>query len=129
MLHVPFCKPSFDEKDFQVPPRDIIKELTRPRKRLTELLYKAVFDPPTQKQINLWTSNPNKEWQLKLLRSPTEIHSDNSGQVSGITLGEALKYEKKNIFNKFKFWISSLVHTQWARKFKKVQANKTCEIK
>ena len=88
MLHVPFCKPSFDEKDFQVPPRDIIKELTRPRKRLTELLYKAVFDPPTQKQINLWTSDPNKEWQLKLLRSPTEIHSDESGQVSSITLGK-----------------------------------------
>ena len=109
MLHVPFCKPWFDEKDFQVPPREIIKDLTRPRKRLTELLYKAVFDPPTQKQINLWTSNPNKEWQLKLLRSPTEIHSDNSGQVSGITLGEALKSEKKDIYFLIKIQILDLL--------------------
>ena len=56
-----------------------------------------MFDPPTQKQINLWTSNPNKEWQLKLLRSPTEIHSDDSGQVSGITLGN-LALKPENIF-------------------------------
>ena len=86
MLHIPKCKPNFDKKDFQVP-RDVIKSLIRPRKRLTELLYKSAFDDPTSKQIDLWTSNPEKEWHLKLLRSPQTIHSDTNGQVSSISLG------------------------------------------
>ena len=86
MLHIPKCKPYFDKKDFQVP-RDVIKSLIRPRKRLTELLYKSAFDDPTSKQIDLWTSNPEKEWHLKLLRSPQTIHSDTNGQVSSISLG------------------------------------------
>ena len=86
MLHITKCKPNFDKKDFQVP-RDVIKSLIRPRKRLTELLYKSAFDAPTSKQIDLWTSNPEKEWHLKLLRSPQTIHSDSNGQVSSISLG------------------------------------------
>ena len=87
MLHIPRCQPQFDLPDFQSIPREILKDLVRPRKRLTELLFKTALDPPTPKQLDLWTSNPEKYWNLKLLRSPQEIHADSNGKVSSITLG------------------------------------------
>lgn len=88
MLHIPNCRACFDLQDFQGMSKDLIQTLKRPRKRLTELLFKAAFDEPTVKQQDLWGSNPSKSWHLKLLRTPKEIHADSkTGQVSGITLG------------------------------------------
>merc|ERR1711953_41209 len=85
LIHLKGCKPSFDLQDFPMS-RDVTKTLQRPRKRLTELLFKSVLDPPTQKQLDLWGSNPSKEWKLQLLRTPKEIHADLDDNVTGLTV-------------------------------------------
>ena len=85
LIHLKGCKPSFDLQDFPMS-RDVTKTLQRPRKRLTELLFKSVLDPPTQKQLDLWGSNPSKEWKLQLLRTPKEIHADPDDNVNGLTV-------------------------------------------
>ena len=88
MLHIRDCKACFDFTNFTgMNPSEIVKSLQRPRKRLTDLLFKAVMEAPTKKQIELWGDNPSKEWHLKLLRTPLEIHSDSENKVNGITLG------------------------------------------
>lgn len=88
MLHIRDCKPCFDLTNFAgMNTKEIVKSLQRPRKRLTELLFKTVMEPPTKKQVDLWGDKPSKEWHLKLLRTPLEIHSDAENRVSGITLG------------------------------------------
>ncbi len=87
MLHIKGCRPCFDSKDFQGLTSDIVSGLQRPRKRLTELLFKSVREGPTDKQLPLWGENHSKEWHLKLLRSPLEIHADDSDAVEAITLG------------------------------------------
>ena len=85
LLHLKGCKPTFDAKDFPMS-RDVIKTLQRPRKRLTELLFKSVLDPPTEKQLDLWGNQPSKEWKLQLLRTPKEIHADQEDNVTGLTV-------------------------------------------
>ncbi len=87
MLHIQDCKACFDLQDFKGMSQDLCKTLQRPRKRLTELLFKSAMEGPTQKQLDLWGSHPSKSWHLKLLRSPEKIHLDNCGQVCGMTLG------------------------------------------
>ena len=88
MLHIRDCKACFDLTNFtEMNPSEIFKSLQRPRKRLTDLLFKAVMEAPTKKQIELWGDNPSKEWHLKLLRTPLEIHSDSENKVNCITLG------------------------------------------
>ena len=88
MLHIRGCKACFDLTNFTgMNTTEIVKSLQRPRKRLTDLLFKAVMEAPTKKQIELWGDNPSKEWHLKLLRTPLEIHSDSENKVNGITLG------------------------------------------
>ena len=88
MLHIKDCKPCFDLTNFTgMNTKEIVKSLQRPRKRLTELLFKSVMENPTKKKTDLWGVNPSKEWHLKLLRSPLEIHADSERKVSGITLG------------------------------------------
>lgn len=87
MLHIRDCKAKFNPADFQGLSKTVIQELQRPRKRLTELLFKAATETPTKKQLDLWGSSPAKEWELKLLRSPTEIHPDSKGKVEAISLG------------------------------------------
>ena len=54
---------------------------------LIKPFLKAVMEAPTKKQVELWGDNPSKEWHLKLLRTPLEIHSDSENKVNGITLG------------------------------------------
>ena len=58
---------------FQV--KEAVPKLVRPRKRLTELLAKTALDPPTEKQKKLWAEG-DKEWTLKLLRTPEEVLGD-----------------------------------------------------
>ena len=97
MLHIRNCKPCFDSTNFiGMNSKDIIKTLQRPRKRLTELLFKSVMETPTKKQMDLWGDNPNKEWYLKLLRTPLEIHADSEHKVNGLTLG-VNRYVKKQL--------------------------------
>jgi adrenodoxin-NADP+ reductase len=87
MLHIQGCQPCFDQNDFVGMSNDLIQNLKRPRKRLTELLFKAISEAPTQKQLDIRGANPEKEWHLKLLRSPLEIHSDHNNSVASMTLG------------------------------------------
>ena len=79
--------PNFNKQDFHGV-ETIIPKLTRPRKRLTELLVKSALDKPTTKQKELWAQG-TKQWHLKLLRTPIELipNSDIEPSVAKIKLG------------------------------------------
>jgi len=83
--------------------QDVVPKLSRPRKRLAELLAKSALEPPTQKQLDIWGNSPSKRWHLKLLRSPTEILADTSGKRVG---GIALQINKVKIFSVLQIWTS-----------------------
>ena len=87
MVNLEGATPNFNKQDFHGV-KTIIPQLTRPRKRLTELLVKTALDKPTDKQIELWAKG-TKQWHLKLLRTPLEIipNSDNPKTVGKIKLG------------------------------------------
>merc|ERR1719266_232199 len=87
MVSLKGATPHFDKEDFHGL-QDVIPKLTRPRKRLTELLSRSVFDNPSKKQEELWAQG-SKKWHLKLLRTPIEItpNSDNSQAVGAVKLG------------------------------------------
>ena len=71
MVNLKGASPIFDKEDFHGL-QAVIPKLTRPRKRLTELLFRSVFENPTKKQEELWAQG-SKKWYLKLLRTPMEI--------------------------------------------------------
>ena len=87
MVNLQGVTPSFDKGDFQGI-QAIIPKLTRPRKRLTELLARTALDKPTEKQEELWAQG-TKRWYLKLLRTPLEIipSSNFNESVAAIRLG------------------------------------------
>ena len=87
MVNLQGVTPSFDKGDFHGI-QTIIPKLTRPRKRLTELLARTALDKPTEKQEELWAQG-TKRWYLKLLRTPLEIipSSNFNGSVAAIRLG------------------------------------------
>ncbi|CAG5135645.1 unnamed protein product [Candidula unifasciata] len=60
----------------------VIDDLPRPRRRLTELLYKTAV-APSSTDTRLW-EQATKEWRLVFLRSPVQILHDNNGSVSGV---------------------------------------------
>ena len=87
MVNLQGVTPSFDKSDFHGI-QTIIPKLTRPRKRLTELLARTALDKPTEKQEELWAQG-TKRWYLKLLRTPLEIipSSNFNESVAAIRLG------------------------------------------
>ena len=86
MVNLQGCTPRFDRAMFE-PIKDVVANLKRPRKRLTELMVKTALDHPTPKQQELWNRG-DKEWHLSLLRTPVEILSKSSDpkSVGGIKL-------------------------------------------
>jgi len=80
------CRPVFNKEDFHGV-KEVLKGLERPRKRLSELLYKtAVGQENLNTQETL--SNVSKEWHLKLYRSPIAFMDNNSdGKVQKAVLG------------------------------------------
>ncbi|XP_062976326.1 NADPH:adrenodoxin oxidoreductase, mitochondrial [Elgaria multicarinata webbii] len=70
MINLPNARPQLDPADFQGL-RDAVKDLPRPRKRLTELLAKTALEEPGEEVANRWVS-ASREWSLKFFRSPQE---------------------------------------------------------
>lgn len=58
-------------------------DLPRPRRRLTELMYKTCMEP-TDKDLKLWET-AQKSWSLSFCMSPLEIFGDKD--VTGLKLG------------------------------------------
>ena len=87
MVNLQGVTPSFDKDNFHGI-QTVIPRLTRPRKRLTELLARTALDKPTEKQEELWAQG-TKRWYLKLLRTPLEIipSSNFDESVAAIRLG------------------------------------------
>ncbi|XP_030064188.1 NADPH:adrenodoxin oxidoreductase, mitochondrial [Microcaecilia unicolor] len=85
MINLPGTKPLLRPGDFEGL-RDVIKDVPRPRKRLTELMIKSALEKPYEREAARWVS-ATREWGLKFLRSPTEILPGVNGkQAVGIRL-------------------------------------------
>ncbi|XP_030390341.1 NADPH:adrenodoxin oxidoreductase, mitochondrial isoform X2 [Gopherus evgoodei] len=85
MINLPGTRPLLDPADF-TGLGDVIKDIPRPRKRLTELMIKSAREKPGEKEAALWAS-ATKEWGLKFQRSPLEVLPATDGkQARGIRM-------------------------------------------
>uniref|UniRef100_UPI00398EAB38 NADPH:adrenodoxin oxidoreductase, mitochondrial isoform X2 n=1 Tax=Pristiophorus japonicus TaxID=55135 RepID=UPI00398EAB38 len=85
MINLPGTCPLLNPSDFEGL-QQMIKDLPRPRKRLTELMIKAALEKPSEKEAE-HRAAATKEWGLQFLRSPVEIVPSNDGKrVAGIRL-------------------------------------------
>ncbi|XP_048757810.1 NADPH:adrenodoxin oxidoreductase, mitochondrial-like isoform X2 [Ostrea edulis] len=80
MTRLPGCRPVI-HKDDVYNLNQVIKDLPRPRKRLTELLYKTSMET-SDADASLW-AQASKEWELRFRLSPTEI-IEKAGKVTGV---------------------------------------------
>ncbi|KAL7989469.1 hypothetical protein Chor_012135 [Crotalus horridus] len=71
MINLPSVRPFLDPADFR-DLGDAIKDLPRPKKRLTELMIKTALEEPPEEVGGRWAS-ASKEWRLKFQRSPLEV--------------------------------------------------------
>ncbi|KAL4239315.1 hypothetical protein ACF0H5_000132 [Mactra antiquata] len=83
MIKLPGCRPVLHTQDY-TGLDSIYKDLPRPRKRLTELMYKTAITP-TETDYKLW-NNATKEWELRFRLSPLEILHDGV-KASGVKFG------------------------------------------
>ncbi|XP_060076511.1 NADPH:adrenodoxin oxidoreductase, mitochondrial-like [Ylistrum balloti] len=79
MIKIPDCWPNLTPEDY-LGLQNLIPDLPRPRRRLTELLYKTAHEP-TDVDRKLW-ANAKREWKLRFLRSPLHIYGETT--VKGI---------------------------------------------
>lgn len=85
MINLPGTRPLLHPADFK-DLREAIKDVPRPRKRLTELMVKTALESPMGKEGERWAS-ASREWGLKFLRSPHVIlPSSCNGRAAGIRL-------------------------------------------
>ncbi|XP_042697030.2 NADPH:adrenodoxin oxidoreductase, mitochondrial isoform X2 [Chrysemys picta bellii] len=85
MINLPGTRPLLAPADF-TGLGDVIKDVPRPRKRLTELMVKSALEKPGEKEAGRWAS-ATKEWGLKFRRSPLEVLSAADGkQARGIRI-------------------------------------------
>lgn len=82
MIKLPDCKPLLSQEDL-IGLDKLIQDLPRPRRRLTELMYKTCMEPE-EKDLIHWKS-AKKSWSLKFCLSPLEIMGD--AHVTGLKLG------------------------------------------
>lgn len=73
----------FEYDQRKVPPQG----LSRPRKRLLELLAKTALDKPDPKLASAYAS-AEREWSMRFLRSPVEVLTSDGQRVSGIRLAK-----------------------------------------
>ncbi|XP_077184002.1 NADPH:adrenodoxin oxidoreductase, mitochondrial isoform X3 [Paroedura picta] len=71
MINLPSARPFLDPTDFKGL-GDVVKDVPRPRRRLTELMAKTALDEPGEEVAGRWAS-ASREWSLKFLRSPLEV--------------------------------------------------------
>uniref|UniRef100_W5N1B3 NADPH:adrenodoxin oxidoreductase, mitochondrial n=1 Tax=Lepisosteus oculatus TaxID=7918 RepID=W5N1B3_LEPOC len=85
MIKLPGSKPQLDPADFEGL-KDVIEDLPRPRKRLSELLLKAAMEKPVGKEAERQAA-ASRCWGFKFLRSPVEILAKaNGARAVGIRL-------------------------------------------
>ncbi|XP_028674616.2 NADPH:adrenodoxin oxidoreductase, mitochondrial [Erpetoichthys calabaricus] len=83
MVNLPGTKPVLDRRDFEGI-KDALKDIARPRKRLTELLMKVAMEEPSGRDAERWAA-ASREWSLRFLRSPIKILPTADGKkVAGI---------------------------------------------
>lgn len=85
MVNLPDTRPEMVADDFEGV-KEALKDLPRPRKRLTELMMKTALEIPSEKEQER-QSKASRVWAFRFLRSPIEIlaNPDNSRTV-GIRL-------------------------------------------
>ncbi|XP_060552170.1 NADPH:adrenodoxin oxidoreductase, mitochondrial-like [Ruditapes philippinarum] len=83
MIKLPGTRPVLHNNDY-IGLDDVVKDVPRPRKRLTELLHKTALNPSASDH-KFWES-ATKEWELRFRLSPLEILT-NSSTVSGVRFG------------------------------------------
>uniref|UniRef100_A0A8D0EEM0 NADPH:adrenodoxin oxidoreductase, mitochondrial n=1 Tax=Salvator merianae TaxID=96440 RepID=A0A8D0EEM0_SALMN len=71
MINLPSARPVLDPADFKGI-GDALKDVPRPRKRLTELMAKTALEEPAEEVAGRWVS-ASREWSLKFLRSPLQV--------------------------------------------------------
>ncbi|XP_078426889.1 NADPH:adrenodoxin oxidoreductase, mitochondrial [Cetorhinus maximus] len=85
MINLPDTHPLLHPSDFEGL-KQIVKDLPRPRKRLSELMIKAALEKSPAKEAERQAA-ASKEWGLQFLRSPLEVIPSNDGKrVAGIRL-------------------------------------------
>ncbi|XP_004432784.1 PREDICTED: NADPH:adrenodoxin oxidoreductase, mitochondrial [Ceratotherium simum simum] len=85
MIQLPGTRPILDPADF-LGLQDRIKEVPRPRKRLTELLLRTATEKPGVEEAARQAS-ASRTWGLRFFRSPQQVlPSPNGRQVAGIRL-------------------------------------------
>ncbi|XP_029933660.1 NADPH:adrenodoxin oxidoreductase, mitochondrial [Myripristis murdjan] len=71
MVNLPDTRPEMVAADFKGI-AEAVKEVPRPRKRLTELLLKTALDVPTEKEQEK-RSKASRVWGFRFFRSPVEV--------------------------------------------------------
>ncbi|KAK7918932.1 hypothetical protein WMY93_010216 [Mugilogobius chulae] len=77
MVNLPGTKPDMVVEDFDSI-AEALKDVPRPRKRLTELLLKTALDPPGEKEQQRRNA-AHRSWAFRFYRSPVEVLPDASG--------------------------------------------------
>ncbi|XP_063816745.1 NADPH:adrenodoxin oxidoreductase, mitochondrial isoform X2 [Pseudophryne corroboree] len=85
MIHLPGTRPLYCSSDFNGL-GDVVKDLPRPRKRLTELLLKSAMEKPEKKDAAHLIQR-NREWGLLFFRNPIAVlPSEDGKRASGVRL-------------------------------------------
>ncbi|KAJ3607527.1 hypothetical protein NHX12_024578 [Muraenolepis orangiensis] len=85
MVNLPDTKPDLVASEFEGV-AEALKEVARPRKRLTELMLKTALEVPLEKE-RLRRLAASRSWGLRFLRSPLEVLPDPRGvRVAGVRL-------------------------------------------
>ncbi|XP_061764816.1 NADPH:adrenodoxin oxidoreductase, mitochondrial isoform X3 [Nerophis ophidion] len=85
MVNLPGAKPQMLPTDFDGV-REALKDLPRPRKRLTELMLKAAIELPAEKEQEK-SNKASRSWGFRFFRSPVQVlPSDDGTRTAGIRL-------------------------------------------
>ncbi|KAI9529386.1 hypothetical protein NQZ68_011091 [Dissostichus eleginoides] len=86
MVNLPNTRPDMLASDFEGV-KEALKDLPRPRKRLTELMLKTAMETPGEKEHER-REKASRVWGLRFYRSPVEILADPecSSRTAGIRL-------------------------------------------
>uniref|UniRef100_A0A2K5REX7 NADPH:adrenodoxin oxidoreductase, mitochondrial n=1 Tax=Cebus imitator TaxID=2715852 RepID=A0A2K5REX7_CEBIM len=85
MIQLPGTRPILDPVDF-LGLQDRLKEVPRPRKRLTELLLRTAMEKPGPEEAARWAS-ASRAWGLRFFRSPQQVLPSPDGRgAAGVRL-------------------------------------------
>lgn len=85
MVNLPDTRPEMLAADFEGV-KEAVKDLPRPRKRLTELMLKTALEVPGEKELER-RSKASRAWAFRFFRSPIEIlATPDSNKTAGIHL-------------------------------------------